>query len=217
MKTTADLVTQFRSMFRRKKSDATVASIENPWIVLAIGNPGDQYARSRHNVAWWFADAIRERHKSNKLIDEGPARIAHLKVADQNIIIAYPKTYVNRSGIAARALIQKYNIAIDRLLVVSDDINLPPGRIRIRRHGSAGGHNGLQSIIDTLNENQFPRIRIGVGKQSGDESQIDHVLGEPDPEELEMIENAVARTADAFNVIIAEGIGPAMNRFNQKG
>lgn len=217
MKTTADLVTQFRSMFRRKKSDATVASIENPWIVLAIGNPGDQYARSRHNVAWWFADAIRKHHKSNKLIDEGPARIAHLKVADQNIIIAYPKTYVNRSGIAARALIQKYNIAIDRLLVVSDDINLPPGRIRIRRHGSAGGHNGLQSIIDTLNENQFPRIRIGVGKQSGDESQIDHVLGEPDPEELEMIENAVARTADAFNVIIAEGIGPAMNRFNQKG
>lgn len=217
MKTTADLVTQFRSMFRRKKSDSTVASIENPWIVLAIGNPGDQYARSRHNVAWWFADAIRKRHKSNKLIDEGPARIAHLKISDQNIIIAYPKTYVNRSGIAARALIRKYNIAIDRLLVVSDDINLPPGRLRIRRNGSAGGHNGLQSIIDTLNENQFPRIRIGVGKQSDDESQIDHVLGEPNAEELEMIENAVARTADALDVIIAEGIGPAMNRFNQKG
>ncbi len=185
----------------------------NPWIVLAIGNPGKQYARSRHNVGWWAADALR-RETDSKLRDEGPSRIAHVKIRQQATIIAYPKTYVNRSGVAARATIQHYKTETERLIVLTDDIHLAPGRIRVRRGGGAGGHNGLKSIIDTLQDQSFPRIRIGIGKPSGGDTQIDHVLGEPSDEDLAAIEDAVDRAAHAVKSIITNGVEIAMNEFN---
>ncbi len=179
-----------------------------------MGNPGTQYARSRHNVGWWVADLIRERYHAYKLMDQGPSRIAHLRISGEAAVIAYPKTYVNRSGVAAIDLIRRYSSDIQRLLVISDDINLPPGRLRIRRRGGAGGHNGLKSVIDALNDDGFLRIRIGVGKQGAGDSQVDHVLGDPAGEELEAIEGTVAGAADAVGAVVTDGIEKAMNRFN---
>lgn len=187
--------------------------LQNPWIILAIGNPGPEYAETRHNVGWWAADILREGHGAS-LRDEGPSRIAQLTIENQPAIIAYPKTYVNRSGTAARSLINHYQTEIQRLIVITDDINLAPGRIRIRRGGGDGGHNGLKSIIDTLSDNAFPRIRIGVGKPTNGETQIDHVLGRPTNDELAAIQTATKRAADATKTIITHGVGPAMNKFN---
>ena len=146
--------------------------------------------------------------------DEGRSRIAKLTIENQQIIIAYPKTYVNRSGAAARSLLNHYQSETPRLIVITDDINLAPGRIRIRRGGGDGGHNGLKSIIDSLHDTAFPRIRIGVGKPTNGDTQIDHVLGQPDEEELAAIQTATNRAAQAIQTIITQGVETAMNEFN---
>ncbi len=185
----------------------------NPWIIFAIGNPGPEYAETRHNVGWWAADILLEQHNV-PLRNEGPSRIAQLTIENQPVIIAYPKTYVNRSGAATQALINHYQTEIPRLIVITDDINLAPGRIRIRRAGGDGGHNGIKSIIDTLSNTNFPRIRIGIGKPTNGDTQIDHVLGQPADEDLTIIKTAIKRAAQATQTIIAQGVETAMNEFN---
>ncbi len=205
---------RFASLFGDPKSRARKPlKLTNPWIILAIGNPGPEYLGTRHNVGWWAADILRERLNA-KLQDEGPSRIAHIKVEGQPAIIAYPKTYVNRSGAAARALIRHYGTDIDRLIVITDDINLQPGRIRVRRGGGDGGHNGLKSIIASLHDSQFPRIRIGIGKPTNGDTQIDHVLGQPSDEDLTAINTAVNRAVQATQTIITRDVETAMNENN---
>lgn len=186
---------------------------QNPWIILAIGNPGPEYAETRHNVGWWAADILLKQHNA-RLRDEGPSRIAQLTIENQPAIIACPKTYVNRSGTAARSLQNHFQTQTTRLIVITDDINLAPGRIRIRRSGGDGGHNGLKSIIQTLNDTNFPRIRIGIGKPSGADDQIDHVLGTPSKHDLPLIQTATTNAAKAIPTIITQGVETAMNKFN---
>lgn len=190
--------------------------LQNPWIILAIGNPGPEYAETRHNVGWWAVDILVKEHNA-RLRDEGPSRIAQLTIENQPTIIAYPKTYVNRSGTAARSLLNHYQTEISRLIVITDDINLAPGRIRVRRAGGDGGHNGLKSIIDTLSDNAFSRIRIGVGKPTNGDTQIDHVLGHATDDELTAIQTATNRAAKAAQTIITQGVENAMNEFNSSG
>ncbi len=187
--------------------------LQNPWIILAIGNPGPEYAETRHNVGWWTADILLKQ-RNVRLRDEGASRVAQLTIGDQSTIIAYPKTYVNRSGAAARSLLNHYQTEIPRLIVITDDINLAPGRIRIRRSGGDGGHNGLKSIIDSLHDTAFPRIRIGVGKPTNGDSQIDHVLGQPSDKDLTAIKTAINHAAQATQAIITQGVESAMNEFN---
>ncbi len=208
---------RFTRLFADPKSRAPKPQkLTNPWIILAIGNPGPEYAETRHNVGWWAVDILRERH-SARLQDEGPSRIAHIKIENQPTIVAYPKTYVNRSGTAARSLIRHYETDINRLIVITDDINLAPGRIRIRRSGGDGGHNGLKSIIDTLHDTAFPRIRIGIGKPTNGDTQIDHVLGQPSDEDLTAIKSAINRAVRAAQTIITQDVETAMNEFNSTG
>ena len=207
--------------FRRKSGASGRAGDSHPdaptpdWLILAIGNPGQQYADSRHNVGWWVADILLKRHRA-RVKDAGVAQQAMLKIDTETVALAYPKTYVNRSGAAAKVLLERHGIGATRLIVVCDDINLPVGRLRVRRKGGAGGHNGLTSIIDTLGTNDFPRIRIGVGKQPDGESQIDHVLGRPNAEESAQLNLAVERAADAAETAIREGVEAAMNGYNQR-
>ncbi len=198
---------------KSRASESQSRNVRNPWIILAIGNPGNEYVDTRHNVGWWAADVLRGR-LNGKLGDEGSSRVVHVRIEGQSAIIAYPKTYVNRSGAAVRALMREYEVEIGRLIVVTDDINLAPGRIRVRRGGGDGGHNGLKSIIDALSDKAFPRIRIGVGKPEGGDTQIEHVLGRPGDEEREAIEKAALRAADAVRVIVKDSVEEAMNRFN---
>ena len=208
---------RFTRLFADPKSRAaTPPKLTNPWIILAIGNPGPEYSETRHNVGWWAADIIRQRH-SAPLRDEGPSRIAQIKIENQPTIIAYPKTFVNRSGTAARSLIRHYETDLNRLIVITDDINLEPGRIRVRRGGGDGGHNGLRSIIESLHDSAFPRIRIGVGKPTNGDTQIDHVLGTPSDEDLNAIKTAIDHAAQATQTIITHDVESAMNKFNSIG
>ena len=131
-------MTAFRRTSRPEDSDyASVTQANEPsWVIMALGNPGPQYADSRHNVGWWVANALLRQHNA-KLTDAGIYHQAEIQIAGQRVIVAQPKTYVNRSGAAARVLIQRHNIDPNRLLVICDDINLPVGAIRVRRKGGA--------------------------------------------------------------------------------
>ncbi len=199
-----------------KSRAANAPRLTNPWVIFAIGNPGARYTDTRHNVAWWAADALREQYNA-RIQDEGSSQTAQVKIENQSAIIAYPKTYVNRSGIAVRSLLDNYNTDISHLIVITDDINLSPGRIRIRRSGSDGGHNGLKSIISALSDNGFPRIRIGVGKPSSGDTQINHVLGKPEAYDMIAIQSAIERVVGAIHTIVVSGVEVAMNKYNSTG
>ena len=203
------------SLFADPKARAPRASqpAAEAWVILAIGNPGAEYADTRHNVGWWAADALCRRHRATPR-SNGASRTATITIADQQAVVAYPNTYVNRSGSAARELMNRHHTPIHRLIVITDDINLAVGRIRVRRGGGPGGHNGLKSIIAALNDDGFPRIRIGVGKPDRDEDQIDYVLGVPEGDDSEAIRHAVDNAAEAAEAIVSQGVETAMNEFN---
>jgi len=192
------------------------ASKQKPsWIIAFLGNPGAKYARTRHNAGFMAADELeRELHvKINKI--KYHALIATCTVGDETVLVMKPQTYMNLSGEAVRQAADFYKIPPERVLVVSDDTALAVGRLRIRMKGSAGGHNGLKSIIQHLGTDQFPRLRVGVGeKPHPDYDLADWVLGKFVGEDKKAIDAAVRRAADAIECILAEGIDRGMGKFN---
>lgn len=182
--------------------------------IIGLGNPGAEYAATRHNAGFWCIDALArkyairlERRRSTAIIGEGA-------IANRPVALVKPRTYVNRSGVAIRYLQARYALPADKILIVCDDINLPPGKLRLRPKGSAGGHNGLKSIIEAAGSQAFPRLRIGVGRPADGAGQIEHVIGPMPPAEREILDTAVERAADAIACLLAEGIQETMSRFN---
>jgi PTH1 family peptidyl-tRNA hydrolase len=183
------------------------------WIVLGLGNPGAEYAHTRHNIGFDVIGILASRHHIRLNFRRDHARYGLGMIADVPVLLAKPMTYMNRSGEAARALLQRYPIDTSHLLVVVDDVALPLGRIRIRPSGSDGGHNGLESIIQCLGTQAFPRVRVGIGSPPPGQ-MVEYVLSRFSPQEQPIIDEALQRAADAVEAIIAEGVQAAMNRFN---
>jgi PTH1 family peptidyl-tRNA hydrolase len=185
-------------------------------LVVGLGNPGREYEWTRHNVGFEVLDVIGERQVVQwEMAPRGiEALIGRWRKAD--VVLAKPLTFMNLSGTAIVALLQFYKVDLADLLVIVDEVQLETGRIRIRPSGSAGGHNGLKSIIGSLGTEAFPRLRIGVGRGDNRRDLADHVLAKFDADERPVVADAVARTADAAEVFIAEGSSAAMNRFNRK-
>ena len=182
-------------------------------VVLGLGNPGRAYARSRHNVGFWCVDrlareyAIRmEQRRRHAVLGEG-------SITGEEVILARPRTYVNRSGVAARYLLDRYRLAPEALLVVHDDMDLPVGKLRIGARGSSAGHKGIDSIIAELGTQQFPRLRIGIGHLEGQDA-VPFVLGPFTPEEAKVMGEAVDRAVEAVSWVAQHGLEAAMNRYN---
>lgn len=194
-------------MFRRKPQ------IEPEWIVLGLGNPGAEYAHTRHNIGFEVADILASRHRIRLNLHRDHAHCGLGMIGSTPVLLAKPMTYMNRSGESARALLQRYPLEASRLLVIVDDVALPLGRIRVRPSGSDGGHNGLASIIQLLNTQAFPRVRVGIGNPPPGQ-MVEYVLSRFTPQERSIIEEALQRAADAVETAIAEGVQSAMNRFN---
>jgi peptidyl-tRNA hydrolase, PTH1 family len=180
---------------------------------VGLGNPGPEYSDTRHNVGFWVADELAKRHQAKfKLSAKWQARTARITEGTEDVLLAEPMTFMNLSGRAVRELLTFYKIAIADVLVMVDDADLPLGKLRIRMSGSAGGHNGLKSIIQELGTQEFSRLRIGVGRQAGELKN--HVLGRFGPGEREPIETAVKRAGDAAEMFVTDGVLKAMNAFN---
>ena len=185
------------------------------WLVVFLGNPGAEYRDTRHNAGFWTAEALAARHGLSIKRVKYSARTEVCTLGGERVMLMLPQTYMNRSGDAVYQAARSFRILPEQVLVVSDDVMLEPGILRIRRRGSAGGQNGLKSIIQRLGSEDFPRIKIGVGSPPHpDYEMADWVLGKPRGKELTAIQEAVSRAADAVELILCEGVDTAMNRFN---
>ena len=196
-------------MFFRKK-DTGVS-----WILVFLGNPGGKYMGTRHNVGFMTADRIEKKHglKINRSKFQSLTAICELGGA--KTLLMKPQTYMNLSGSAVSQAMAFYRIPLEHVLVISDDVSLPVGKLRIRRSGSAGGHNGLKDIIAKCGGNEFPRIKIGVGSPPHPEyDMIDWVLGTFTGKDLEIITEAAEQAAAAAEELIGNGIDAAMSIYN---
>ena len=185
------------------------------WLVVGLGNPGAKYESTRHNMGFLVVDKLaqNERLKFNKL--RFKAWTATWEVGGEKVLLMKPQTYMNLSGEAVGQAARFYKIPADHVLVISDDIALPAGKLRIRAGGSAGGHNGLKNIIQHLGTDRFPRIKVGVGSPQQAEYDIaDWVTGKPMGEDQKVIIEALDKAVAAIPVLIGQGVDRAMNRFN---
>ncbi len=183
-------------------------------LIVGLGNPGEAYARNRHNVGFMCLDHIAKRHTlafDKRLLR---AQIARGKIAGSEVMLVKPRTYMNLSGQAVSSLVRKFGIPPGDLVVICDDLDLPLGKTRLRPSGGSGGHKGVESIISSLASQDFPRIRVGIGCSEEEGDTIDYVLSNFPLEERGVIEGAIAKVADLIHCFIAEGIEAAMNEFN---
>jgi PTH1 family peptidyl-tRNA hydrolase len=181
-------------------------------LVAGLGNPGARYRATRHNIGFEILDELARRHQVEFGAGRGDALEARVRQADA--LLLKPLTFMNLSGRAVGDTLRYYRIDPADLLVVTDDVNLPLGRLRARARGSAGGHNGLASIIEVLGTSEFPRLRVGVGRGDVRRDLADHVLARFDADEAAAVEAMVTRAADAVTVFLNEGIAAMMNQFN---
>jgi PTH1 family peptidyl-tRNA hydrolase len=181
-------------------------------VIVGLGNPGRAYTHTRHNVGFDTLDLLARRRNTRIVSRRGRALVARFEHDGEEVLLVKPQTFMNDSGSAVGHIAHKHQLKPEDVIVVCDDIDLPLGRLRIRRQGSSGGHKGMQSIINHLHSNEFARIRIGVGRQ-GD--AIGHVLSRFGKKEKEAIEIALQRAADALEMILTAGLDPAMNEYNR--
>ena len=186
------------------------------YIIAGLGNPGRKYDGSRHNVGFDVIDELVDRHHIDHPVRFGKALIGKGRIGEKKVILVKPLTYMNLSGEAVREIVQFYKAdPADHLIVISDDIDLPVGRMRVRMKGSAGGHNGLKNIILHLGSNAFARVRVGVGGKADPRMDLaDHVLGHFSREEEKEMELMRAKAADAVECILRDGADRAMNVYN---
>jgi PTH1 family peptidyl-tRNA hydrolase len=192
--------------------------------IVGLGNPGREYRETRHNVGFMVVDEIARRHQLTWAM--APSQVPDAMVvkryserygggAAAPLLLVKPLTFMNRSGDAAAALARYYDIDVADLLVVVDEVDLPFGRLRARPHGSAGTHNGLKSLVARLGTNQFPRLRLGIGRGDARRDLADHVLSTFEPGERAELETVIARAADAAEMFAATDIGTVMNAYNK--
>ena len=184
-------------------------------LIVGLGNPGGEYAKTRHNAGFLLVAKLAERWKANWALEKKfNARIARAEQNESRVLLCEPQTFMNSSGEAVGPLIGFYRIPVKQLLVVVDDADLPLGEIRLRPGGSSGGHHGLESIEQHLSTREFARLRIGIGRKAGAREITDYVLGRFSSGEAELAEKVLTAAADQAEVWLKAGIQKAMSQFN---
>ena len=195
-------------MLRRRGTPADL-------LAVGLGNPGAEYARTRHNVGADTVALLADRHGGRLRAGKERALSDEVRVGGHRLALAFPQTYYNESGLAVGALVRRHGVEdLHRLVVVHDELDLPPGRIQVKVGGGLAGNKGLKSIKAHLHSDDFVRVRIGVGKPSGPQHGADHVLRRPGKAERVELDIVIQEAADAVEMILADGAERAMNRFN---
>jgi PTH1 family peptidyl-tRNA hydrolase len=197
-------------MFRRKPAPPPAS---DRWLVVGLGNPGRDYERSRHNVGFICLDELAGRQGVRVSERVAKSLIGRVRLDDRELILAKPQTMMNLSGLAVKALLTKYAIDLDRMVVIHDELDLPFGRIRLKKGGSSAGNHGLDSVIAALGTRDFIRLRVGIGRPSG--NGVDYVLGAFSGEEQEQLAGIITRAADAVTCLVELGLHRAMTDINK--
>jgi PTH1 family peptidyl-tRNA hydrolase len=187
------------------------------WLVVGLGNPGAEYAGTRHNAGADVVAVLAARHGGRLRNSKEYALTTDVRVGSHRVALAFPQTYMNESGRAVGALARRHTVTDPaHIIVVHDELDLPIGRIQVKEGGGLAGHNGLKSIRDHLHSAGFLRVRIGIGKPPGRRQGVEHVLRRPSRAEREELDVTVQEAADAVECIISDGVAAAMNRYNQR-
>lgn len=185
------------------------------YLIVGLGNPGPEYAETRHNLGFKVIDLLAGELKLS-FKNKCQAEIAETLLGGHKIILAKPQTFMNNSGLAVRELASWYKIAPQKVIVIYDDVDLEVGQLRLREKGNAGGHHGMESVIAHLGTTDFPRIRIGIGRDNLSGDVADYVLRIIPAAQKPALDETVVLAADAIGAIVAEGIAKAMNKFNDR-
>ena len=201
-------------MMRILGGDVAAGTELDLWIVVGLGNPGLRYRSSRHNVGFRTLDRLAKASSIALAQRRAKAMLGEGEVDGHRVVLAKPRTFMNRSGDAVTYLLDRFRATPQQLLIVYDEMDLPPGRIRIRPNGSAAGHNGLKSIIGAVSTQAFPRLRVGIGKPGPHEDDIRFVLGSFTGEDGKLVDEATKRAVEAALCVVHDGIDQAMNLYN---
>ncbi|MBI4305314.1 MAG: aminoacyl-tRNA hydrolase [Chloroflexi bacterium] len=209
------LWTALTSVSRRSRGGKRPPGWSSPdLIIVGLGNPGPEYRDTRHNAGVWCLEELARRAGARLTRLDPRVSVAETFLAGCPVVLAQPRTFMNNSGQAVGYLLKHYETDAGRVVVLVDDMDLLPGKIRIRAAGSAGGHNGLKSVIGAIGTTGFARVRIGVGRPSSSGNEIGHVLAPLTPDERQQVRQAVSRAADSIEAILRDGVENAMNKFN---
>ena len=202
------------ALFRRKKETESV-----DWLIVGLGNPGAEYEQTRHNQGFRAIDILAERLKASYWKTDHEALCARIKpqpaTGDAAVMLAKPQTFMNLSGRAVRGLARALNLKPEQIIIIHDELDLPAGEVRIKRGGGHGGHNGLRSIIDELQTQDFIRVRIGIGRPPGHHNGADYVLERLRPAQLEEAHVAAVQAADATLAVVTTGLLAAQNLYHR--
>ena len=185
-------------------------------IIAGLGNPGSEYAKTRHNVGFMFVDALAGKLGVTEWKDKFEAKIGETRIGSEKVLLVKPQTYMNESGRSLGPLMSFYKLEPEDLIVVHDDMDIPAGTIRIRKKGSAGGHNGIKSILAHVGDEHFPRVRIGIGRPLPGWTVVNHVLAPFPEEDAKQVAEAIEYLIPAVECIVKEDIDKAMNQYNPK-
>ena len=206
------------ALFGRRGAAAERRGTPADLLVIGLGNPGREYAGSRHNVGAETVELLARRHGATLRRSKERALVAEVRIAGKRVVLAFPQTYMNLSGEAAALLVKRHGVTDpERVVVVQDELDLPVGRVKVKRGGGLAGHNGLRSIKAHLHTDAFVRVRIGIGKPPSKERGADHVLRRVSKKERAELDVSVEEAADAVELIAAEGVETAMQQVNARG
>ena len=190
-------------------------------LIAGLGNPGIKYTGNRHNIGFMCVDRFAHDNNLSFTRSNSRAKIAEGRIAGHDIVIAKPQTFMNNSGESVGRLVRKFKVKFDNLIIVHDDLDLPLGKIRIRLGGSSGGHNGINSIVQHIGNQEFIRVRVGIGRPNGQETHengeddvINHVLGDFTAEEKTIMQEVIPCVSEALQCLLTDGLTEAMNKYN---
>lgn len=201
-------------MLRRRKAPGPRTGTPADLLVVGLGNPGEEYARTKHNVGAEVVTRLAARHGARLRKGKERALADEVRIDGRRVVLAIPLTYMNDSGEAVRLLVRRYGVTPQQLVVVHDELDLPVAALRVKSGGGLAGHNGLRSIKNHLHSDEFQRVRIGVGKPTSKERGADHVLSHFAKRDRPAVDATIELAADAVETIAREGVDAAMNRYN---
>lgn len=199
-------------LFGRARSD----DASDRWVVVGLGNPGEKYAKTRHNAGAMVLDELLRRNGATLKRHKSGCAIAEIGVGDQRMVLARPMSYMNESGRPVRELIRWYKVPLDQVIVVHDELDIPLGEVRIKVGGGTAGHNGVKSVASHLGSKEFIRVRVGVGRPRGRQDPVDYVLSDFSSSERKELDFIIQEAADAVERIVEVGAERAMNEINTR-